>query len=79
VVARYILPYVAARKKVLVDVVKAGSLGGKARAQNLSDGELSDQGRNAVRARWDAYYQAHPEKLKAKLDRETKRRKRKKE
>ena len=47
-----------------------GRKGGKARARNLSPKELSDQGRNAVQARWDTYYKAHPEKLRKKKTRE---------
>ena len=64
-----------AGRKVVIDVTKAGRLGGLARAENLSESELSEAGRKAVQARWDAYYKAHPEKLKAKKERE----KRKKE
>ena len=67
--ARYILCYVAG-KKVFVDVAKAGRLGGKARAERLSQQELSDAGRRAVETRWEAYYKAHPEKLKAKLEKQ---------
>jgi hypothetical protein len=29
----------------------------------------SDHARRMAKARWDAYYKAHPEKLKAKLER----------
>ncbi len=57
----------------VVDVTEMGRAGGKARAEKLSADELSEQGRNAVQARWDRYYKAHPEKLKAKLEREAKR------
>jgi len=39
---------------------------GRARAAALSDEELSAAGSKAVNARWAKYYQAHPEKLKAK-------------
>jgi hypothetical protein len=59
-----------AGRKILIDVTKAGRLGGLARAENLTETELSEGGRKAVQARWDAYYKAHPEKLKAKKDRE---------
>jgi hypothetical protein len=47
-----------------------GRAGGNARAANLSDAELSAAGSKAVSARWEAYYKAHPDKLKAKLERE---------
>jgi len=50
-----------------------GAMGGKARAQNLSKAELSSSAANAANARWEAYYAAHPEKLKAKREREAKR------
>jgi hypothetical protein len=51
----------------IVDVTEMGRAGGRARAANLSASELSAAGRKAIKARWDAYYKAHPEKLKAKL------------
>lgn len=35
---------------------KGGLKGGKARAEKLSAEELSEQGRNAVLARWTKYY-----------------------
>lgn len=35
---------------------KGGLKGGKARAEKLSPEELSEQGRNAVQARWAKYY-----------------------
>ena len=47
-----------------------GRRGGKARAETLSAEELSDQGRNAIAARWEQYYRDHPEKLKARKERE---------
>ena len=49
-----------------------GRKGGAARAANLSAGELSDVGRKAIKVRWDAYYKLHPDKLRAKLEREAK-------
>jgi hypothetical protein len=58
------------RKRTLVDVAEIGSLGGSARAANLSPEQLRAAARKAINARWDAYYAAHPEKLKAKLERE---------
>lgn len=53
--ASYTLEFMAATKKkksTLVDVAKIGSLGGHARAKNLTESELSDAGRKAVQARW---------------------------
>jgi hypothetical protein len=35
-----------------------GRKGGKARAKNLTESELSEQGRAAVNARWERYRQA---------------------
>lgn len=35
---------------------KGGLKGGKARTEKLSQEELSEQGRNAVNARWAKYY-----------------------
>ena len=58
------------KKRTLVDVAQIGSLGGSARAANLSQEELREASRKASNARWDAYYEAHPEQLKAKLERE---------
>jgi hypothetical protein len=53
---RFVYPeFMAATKKkksTLVDVAKIGSLGGQARAKNLTKSELSDAGRKAVQARW---------------------------
>ena len=60
----------AKKRRTLVDVAEIGSLGGSARAANLSQNELREASRKASNARWDAYYAAHPEKLKAKLERE---------
>ena len=40
------------KKSTMVDVAKIGSLGGHARAKNLTESELSDAGRKAVQARW---------------------------
>jgi hypothetical protein len=54
----------------LVDTAKIGRKGGNARAANMNDEELSAAGSKAVKARWDAYYKLHPDKLKAKLERE---------
>jgi hypothetical protein len=43
---------------------KGGLKGGKARAEKLSQEELSEQGRNAVLARWTKYYAEKAEKEK---------------
>ena len=59
-------------KKIKIDVTELGRAGGHARAANLSEAELSAAGSKAIKARWDAYYKEHPEKLKAKLEREKK-------
>lgn len=56
----------------LIDTREMGREGGRARAANLSDKELSASSSLASRARWDKYYREHPEKLKAKLEREKK-------
>lgn len=42
----------AAKKKVLVDVVALGAKGGKARAKNMTKKERSEAARAAVQARW---------------------------
>jgi hypothetical protein len=56
--------------KIIVDVTKLGALGGKARAANLSGKELTASARAAANARWEQYYREHPEKLKARKERE---------
>ena len=60
----------AKKKRTLVDVAVIGSLGGSARAANLSPEQLIAAAKTAINARWDAYYAAHPDKLQAKLERE---------
>jgi len=50
----------------LIDTAKIGKKGGEARAANLSPEARSASAREASRARWNAYYQEHPEKFKAK-------------
>jgi hypothetical protein len=54
------------RKGKLIDPVKSGAQGGHARARNLSAEERSKGARLAIVARWKAYYQANPEKWKAR-------------
>jgi len=56
--------------KLIVDVTELGRLGGRATAANRSPEERETAARNAVEARWQSYYAAHPEKLQAKLERE---------
>jgi hypothetical protein len=56
-------------RKVVVDVTEIGRLGGQATAANRTAKERLDASRKAIKARWDAYYVAHPEKLKAKRER----------
>lgn len=50
--------------------VALGRKGGKAWAAKLSEDELSEAGKRAISARWVAYYASHPEKLRAKHERE---------
>ena len=52
---------------IKVDTAKIGRKGGRARAANLSATERSSSASDAAKARWDAYYAANPDKLKAKL------------
>jgi hypothetical protein len=59
-------------KRKLIDPVEIGSKGGRARAESLSTLELQESGRSAAKARWDAYYRLHPEKLQAKKERAAK-------
>ena len=56
--------------RIIVDVTELGRKGGTARAANLSARELSAAGKAAVTARWAQYYRDHPEKLKARQERE---------
>ena len=50
--------------------IALGRKGGANSRKYLSEEEKAALGRKAVKARWEAYYKAHPEKLKAKLGRE---------
>jgi hypothetical protein len=56
--------------KLIVDVTELGRLGGRATAANRSPDQREAAARKAVKARWEAYYAASPEKLQAKLERE---------
>lgn len=49
---------------------KLGRKGGKNSRKYLEPGEATALAQKAAKTRWDAYYEAHPEKLKAKLERE---------
>jgi hypothetical protein len=51
----------------IIDVTEMGRKGGQATAANRTDEERKEASAKAIRARWDAYYKLHPEKLKAKL------------
>ena len=57
-------------KRKLIDLVEIGSKGGRARAKSLSTLDLQESGQSEAKARWDAYYRLHPEKLQAKKERE---------
>jgi hypothetical protein len=46
------------------DLAKMGRLGGRATAKNRTPAERKEAAMNAIKARWDAYYKAHPEKKK---------------
>ncbi len=54
--------------KLIVDVTELGRRGGHATAARRTPEERKAAARTAIEARWDAYYAAHPEKLKAKLE-----------
>jgi hypothetical protein len=43
----------AAKKKVMVDLVDVGRKGGQARAKKLSPKERSESARKAAKARWE--------------------------
>lgn len=57
--------------KITVDVTELGRLGGKATAANRTPEERKKAAAKAIKARWDAYYAAHPEK-KRKVPRKVK-------
>jgi hypothetical protein len=56
----------------MIDTAKIGKKGGKARAAAMTQAERKASAVAAIRARWDAYYREHPEKLTAKKIREAK-------
>jgi hypothetical protein len=49
---------------------KLGRKGGKNSRKYLKPGEATALAQKAAKERWDAYYVVHPEKLRAKLERE---------
>jgi hypothetical protein len=52
---------------ITVDTAELGRRGGHARAASLTAKQRRNSASDAARARWDAYYRLHPDKLKAKL------------
>jgi hypothetical protein len=68
----------ATKGRVLVDVVEAGRKGGEARRDNMTPSERRLSAQGAVNARWEKYYAANPDKLKAKQERESRKKKRRK-
>jgi hypothetical protein len=58
------------KRGTLVDVAEIGRKGGLNSRINLDPEHAAELGRKAVNARWEAYYAAHPAKLRAKLERE---------
>ncbi len=52
-----------------VDVAELGRAGGTATAANRTPAERKQAAKLAIRARWEAYYKANPDKLKAKMER----------
>lgn len=65
----------AAKQRKLIDPVEIGAKGGAARAANLTEQQREDSARSAVEARWAKYYRENPEKLKARQEREARRKK----
>ena len=57
----------------MVDVTELGRKGGPATAANRTAKERKAASVVAITARWAAYYELHPEKLEAKLERDAKR------
>jgi len=54
------------RKRMLIDSMKTGAKGGQARARSLSAEERIRIARLASAAHWKAYYEANPEKWRAR-------------
>ncbi|MCL5743246.1 MAG: hypothetical protein M1541_04840 [Acidobacteria bacterium] len=64
-------------KKKNPAAVELGRLGGQARVPkgfSSDPARASDAGRAGMQARWDAYYAAHPEKLREKQEKEARKR-----
>ena len=57
-------------KKKLIDPAEIGAKGGRKSRSYMSHDEATALAQKAARERWNAYYAAHPDKLKAKLERE---------
>lgn len=57
-----------------IHAVKLGRKGGQNSRMFLDPAEATALGRKAVKARWDAYYEAHPEKLKEKQEKDARKR-----
>jgi hypothetical protein len=57
-------------RKKLIDPSEIGKKGGTNSRKYLEPAEATALAQRAAKERWDAYYAAHPEKLKAKLERE---------
>ena len=55
-----------------MELTEFSRLGGKARAENMTEEALAKHGRKLSRKRWALYYREHPEKLKAKNGRRSK-------
>ena len=68
------LPVMGKKIKVtrIIDVTEMGRRGGLQTAANRSPELRREISARALKARWDAYYRANPEKLKAKKARERK-------
>ena len=60
----YAKPLMGKKVRFTIDVTEAGRAGGRATAANRTPKERTMVAREAARARWDAYYKAHPEKKK---------------
>ena len=50
----------------VVDVTELGRKGGRATAAKRTPEQRKAAAQLAIKARWDAYYKAHPERLEAK-------------
>ena len=55
---------------LFVDMSELGAKGGKSTAQARTPEERKAASAKAIAARWEKYYRDHPEKLKAKQERE---------